>query len=118
MALSDIKALNKSHEIAFRDFIASRQGHFDKSENEEFVVFNYHYKEKIDVKNEKTKLEKFVVQEFKNCHFPCVILRYLVLINKELFNGYNYVTKFRFQQITYLNKSPFTTASLFRHSRF
>lgn len=117
MALSDIKALNKSHEIAFRDFIASRQGHFDKSENEEFVVFNYHYKEKIDVKNEKTKLEKFV-QEFKNCHFPCVILRYLVLINKELFNRYNYVTKFRFQQITYLNKSPFTTASLFRHSRF
>ena len=65
-----------------------------------------------------TKLEKFVVQEFKNCHFPCVILRYLVLINKELFNRYNYVTKFRFQQITYLNKSPFTTASLFRHSRF
>lgn len=53
MALSDIKALNKSHEIAFRNFIANCQGHFDKSENGEFVVFNYHYKEKIDLKNEK-----------------------------------------------------------------
>lgn len=42
MAHSDIKAMNESDEIAYRNFIATRQSlnlhityHFDKSENEE-----------------------------------------------------------------------------------
>ena len=59
----------------------------------------------------KKVLEKFTAQKFKNCYFRCVILINLVLIGKEVFKGYNYVTKFRFQQITYLNKSIFMTTS-------
>ena len=117
MAHSNIKASKKSDEIAFRNFIAARQSpnlhityHFDKSENEEFVIFNHYYKEKIDVENEKIKLEKLAAQKFKNCPFKCVILRHLVTITEELFNGCNYVTKFRFQRITYLDKSIFTTS--------
>ena len=81
MAPSYIKALNESDKIAFRNFITTYQNpnlyityHLDKSENEEFVIFNYYYKEKIDVENEKIKLEKFAEQKFKNCHFKFVIL--------------------------------------------
>ena len=81
MAPSYIKALNESDKIAFRNFITTYQSpnlhityHLDKSENEEFVIFNYYYKEKIDVENEKIKLEKFAEQKFKNCHFKFVIL--------------------------------------------
>ena len=52
MARSNIKASNKSDDIAFRNFIAACQSpnlhityHFGKSENEEFVIFNHYYKE-------------------------------------------------------------------------
>ena len=93
------KTLNESDEIAFKNFITARQSpnlhityHLDKFENEEYVIFNYYYKDKIDVENEKIILEKFAAQKFKNCHFRCVILRYLVPIDKEVFKGYNYVT--------------------------
>ena len=68
MARSNIKASNKSDDIAFRNFIAACQSPnlhitylFDKSENEEFI-FNHYYKEKIDVENEKIKLEKLAAQ--------------------------------------------------------
>ena len=117
MAHNDIKALNDNDEKAFKNFITARENpnlkityYFDKSESthEEFVIFNYYYKEKSDVEDEK---KKFTVQKFKNCYFKCLILRYLVPTNRTLFKGHNYVTKFRFQRYTYLNKSIFTTAS-------
>ena len=119
MSHNDIKALNDNDEKAFKNFIPAHENpnlkityYFDKSEstNEEFVIFNHYYKEKIDVENEKKKLVKFPAQKFKNYYFTCIILRYLVPINQSLFKGYNYVTKFRFQRYTYLNKSFFTTA--------
>ena len=99
MAHHDIKALNESDEISFKNFITARISpnlhiayHFDKFENDKYVIFNYYYKDKISVENEKIILEKFAAQKFKNCHFRCVILRYLVPIDKEVFKGYNYVT--------------------------
>ena len=77
MAHNDIKALNDNDEKAFKNFITARENpnlkityYFDKSESthEEFVIFNYYYKEKIDVEDEKK-----TAQKFKNCYFKCVI---------------------------------------------
>ena len=66
MANPDIKTLNEREEVSFKNFITARQSpnlhityHFDKFENEEYVIFNYYYKDKIDVENEKIILEKF-----------------------------------------------------------
>ena len=59
------KSLNVSDKIACRNFITARQNpnlyvsyYFDKFKNEEFVIFNYNYKDKIDLENEKKSFRK------------------------------------------------------------
>ena len=53
MALSDIKALNKSHEIAFRNFIASCQGHFGNLKMENLLFLIIITKKKLILKMKK-----------------------------------------------------------------
>ena len=73
MEHNDIKALNYNDEKTFKNFIAARENpnlkvtyYFDKSESthEEFFIFNYYYKEKIDVEDEKKKVRKIRSTEF------------------------------------------------------
>lgn len=74
-----------------------------------FVNFTYYNKKKIDVENEK-HLTKW--------NFKCVIIRYLVPVDAEFFDRYNYYSVFRLQRHTYDKKSIFKDAkSRNKHGR-
>lgn len=72
MAHNDIKPLNDNDEKA----LISHKVH-----TKNFLLLIITRKNKSMSKMRKKKSEKFAVQKFKNCHFKCIILRYLVPIN-------------------------------------